>query len=191
MIKKAIFSLFLVLVFDMSFAQRNKSMDPIKFLREVLEYVKFPEKDSVFIYAFNFQLTIEKKNHKASVTHIGVNDSLAFTLFPSYKKLHDINFREFLGSKRRICLVIPILMYGSFQKQGAQYDKKQNPLIDLNAALNSNIALYNLDEYSNEKEAKIDFLNRTYHQPQKKAKSWDVKDMIYLSPSIYNMRKVQ
>jgi uncharacterized membrane protein YgaE (UPF0421/DUF939 family) len=70
-------------------------------------------------------------------------------------------------------------------------EKLQNPLIDLNAALNSNIALYNLDEYSNEKEAKIDFLNRTYHQPQKKAKSWDVKDMIYLSPSIYNMRKVQ
>jgi uncharacterized membrane protein YgaE (UPF0421/DUF939 family) len=78
-----------------------------------------------------------------------------------------------------------------FNKNKIILGKLQNPLIDLNAALNSNIALYNLDEYSNEKEAKIDFLNRTYHQPQKKAKSWDVKDMIYLSPSIYNMRKVQ
>lgn len=191
-IKSSIFTLFIVIQSFNAFSQNVKSDKVYKELNKIMNNVNYPKKDSLLVYALNFQLTIEKKNGKSILTHITANDSLAYSIFPSYKKLANIDFSEYLGAKKSICIVIPILMYGNPQQPNPSYQNGTPLKISLNAALNTTLALYDLNQYDNIKEAEMDFAYRSYHVgPKPNTKTWDNKDIIYLGLFMFKMYTVK
>lgn len=91
----------------------SKMIDSIIFQglnREIL-------KDSTAIYAFNFKLDIVKNKNYTRVIQLRANDSLAYKLFPLYKKLSFIDYSALDNKKGKYTLIIPIIMgtYGSHQ----------------------------------------------------------------------------
>lgn len=112
-------------------------------------------KDSPAIYALNFQISISKKNNKAVVTAISANDNLAFSLFPSYKKILKIDFGPIMKNQKKINLIFPILVYGDSPEKTKYTDEKGKALISLEAAAQAAYALYNPSKYHNISNGKI------------------------------------
>lgn len=76
-----------------AFGQKPKKVaDPILSIYKILSNESINIKDSLAIYALNFEINISKKEKTTIVTHITANDSLAFKLFPSYKAFYAIDF---------------------------------------------------------------------------------------------------
>ena len=173
-------------------AQKVKTNDPIKSIHKLFEETLFPSKDSLIIYAVNFEVSITKKNGKALVTTIEANDSLAFTILPSYKKLFDIDFNQLIGNRTNMRLIIPILMYGSSPEKMFYKDKDSNPLISLNAAVNAAYALYNPSKYNNNRDAKVSLEHRVFKDAKKerrlKGGFWEAMIMEPIIFKIENMK---
>ncbi len=131
-------------------AQTNISSEHrvFKEIDKVLSDFKY-NKDSLIIFAINFTLTIEKKGAKMLPNKIIANDSLAYRLFPSYRKLANIDFSSILGTKSSAELVIPILIYGSSPDKMIYKDRDGNPLVNLNSAVNASLALISDKRYNN------------------------------------------
>ena len=143
------------------------------------------------IYALNFELSISKSNKGTIVTKIAANDSLAFSIFPSYKKLSSIDFSSLMGTRSKVRVVVPILIYGSSPEKMLHQDKHGNPLIDLNAAVNAAYALYRPYKYNNLKDAKEllgHIMWRDSGNEESKSSYWDVITLNPLIRVIYNIK---
>jgi hypothetical protein len=156
---KTILTFLLVLIFTSSFAQNKKADESAIAVYKLFSDANIDLKDSVAIYALNFEVKIKRLNGKSVVTSIAANDSLAFTIFPMYPKLAAIDFIPFMGTKSDIRLVIPILIYGNSPEKQRYHDQDGNALINFNAAINAAYALYNPLRYNNIKESKYELSN--------------------------------
>ena len=137
-------------------------------------------KDSLVMYALNFELSISKNNKGTKITNIAANDSLAFNLFPSYKKFSAIDFSSLMGKKNKIRLIVPILIYGSSLEKIMYKDKDGNPLISLNSAVNAAYALYNPSKYNNTKDSGLllgHLLFRKIKDKKPETKLWEAITM--------------
>lgn len=90
-----------------------------------------------------------QKGNEILPTAITANDSLAYKLFPSYKKLAFINFSPILGTNAELEVVIPILVYGSSPQRVLYKDENGQPFINFNSAINSALALNSDKRYDN------------------------------------------
>ena len=181
----------LILINAIAFAQNKKIEDPTVAVYKLLSDESIHIKDSLVIYALNFELDISKKNGKVVVTHIAANDSLAFTLFPSYKKLSNIDFTLYIGAKNNIKLIIPILIYGSSPEKMIYKDKAGNPLISFNAAVNAAYALYSPFKYNNNKDSEVELGHRLFKETllkKQKVNPWDIVFMSPITLRIMNIR---
>jgi hypothetical protein len=151
--KKIIFTYLIVFAALFTFAQKQATEHPALTIYKLLSNESINLKDSLAIYALNFELRIVKKKEGTQVVSIAANDSLAFSLFPSYKKFYDIDFSSLMGEKNKFRLIIPILIYGSSPEKMIYKDKNGNPLISLNAAINAAYALYRPAPYNNVKDS--------------------------------------
>ncbi|MCY1520440.1 hypothetical protein D9M68_552170 [compost metagenome] len=125
-----------------TYAQKSDIGDPVLKIYKLLSNENIKLKDSLAIYALNFELSISKKNKQAIVTDVVANDSLAFNLFPCYKKFSGIDFSPLMGERNKARLIIPILIYGSSPEKMYYKDKAGNPLVSLTAAVNAASVLY-------------------------------------------------
>ena len=136
--------------------------------------------------------SITKKNGKALVTTIEANDSLAFTILPSYKKLFDIDFNQLIGNRTNMRLIIPILMYGSSPEKMFYKDKDSNPLISLNAAVNAAYALYNPSKYNNNRDAKVSLEHRVFKDAKKERRlKGGVWEAMIMEPIIFKIENMK
>ena len=135
-------------------AQQNLSgEDKIwKQIHNLLSDFNYP-KDSLIIYSLNFTLKFEKRGNKLLASKVIANDSLAYVLFPNYKKLSNIDFSSILGTNTKSDVMIPILIYGSSPEKIKYKDEHGQPLINFNAAVNSALALISDKEYVNSKSS--------------------------------------
>ena len=128
-----------------------------KQIHSILSDSKSP-KDSLLIYALNFELSVSKKNGKALAFDIVANDSLAYQMFPRYKKLKLIDFYTLMRGRDKIKVILPIIVFGSSDKQKKYKDKDGRVLINFNAAVNAAMATnYTGIRYSNENDAEKPF----------------------------------
>ena len=110
-------------------------------------------KDSVFTYAFNFQLeAVRDDSNKVSIKSINCNDSLGFRLFPDYRKLASLDYSELQSYKKRFRILIPVIVFFK--------NHDENAKIRVDAALNFAFALYSPAPYNNEKEKEAYFQYR-------------------------------
>jgi len=151
--KKTFLICILVFASSISFAQTKKINDPTLAIYKLISNDRINIKDSLVIFALNFELDILKKDGRTIITNMVANDSLAFTLFPSHKKFFTIDFTPLMGKKNKIKLLIPILIYGSSAEKVEYKDKDGNPLISLNAAVNAAYSLHSPVKYNNQEDA--------------------------------------
>ncbi|SDH20453.1 hypothetical protein SAMN05421827_11910 [Pedobacter terrae] len=106
-------------------------------------------KDSSAIYVFNFKLHIVKKtNGKAIAVKIVASDSLAYKLFPTYKKLYELDYSHLSNEDNSATLVIPIMIFTVGR------DKKNEYLISTQAAINTLQDLNRNDDYDQDMAGK-------------------------------------
>lgn len=188
---KAILTCAMILFSVMAFAQKKNSEDPTLAVYKLLSNESINIKDSLAIYALNFELSISKKNKGTVVTSIRANDSLAFKLFPSYKKFSAIDFSALMGSKNKITLIIPILIHGSSPEKMIYKDKDGSPLISLNAAVNAAYALYRPYKYDNIKGSKVPLghlLSSPSNDTKSQANVWEATIMNPINIVIHNIK---
>jgi len=89
-------------------------------------------KDSIPLYAFNFKITV-KKTGKKQVVKVTASDSLAYSLFPSYKKYHTFDFSPYMNKKNEVSFILPIIVVN---KVSMKYKPdSQLPSIDINTVI--------------------------------------------------------
>lgn len=184
MIKRIFSTLSIILTFGLSYAQKSDPDAAFKAIHKLFEQMQYPKKDSLVIYALNFEVTITKLNGKTKVINIEANDSLAYSILPNYKKLSSIDYSSLMGAKSKMRLVIPILIHGSSLEKMIYKDKEGNPLISLNAAVNAAYSLYNPIKYNNNRDAEVPLGHRLYKKSGKNSRLWEVTIM---EPIIVNI----
>lgn len=184
-------SIIVCLIWNVSVAQnRSDAEEKIgKAINEILLEWKRP-KDSLLIYALNFELTVAKVNGKAFASKIVANDSLAYKIFPSYSKLKKIDFAGILSGKTTAKIVIPVIMFGSSPEQKKYKDDEGRPLITFNSAVNAAMALNDpIIKYSNERDAETSLSERLHKQQKNVTRLFS--DAIFMRPyiiEIFNIR---
>ena len=144
--EKLVACLFISLLSYQIYAQDTKVNKGVAFQKKIGKALKLEHsliRDSVLIYALNFQLNITRhQTDKTIVTSIAANDSLAYKLFPDYRKLSAIDY-GFLGTgRKKFKVLIPVLVFYKNHKEKAK--------IDVDAALNATHALFSPGKYNNE-----------------------------------------
>jgi len=159
-------------------AQQNPSAeDKIwKQVHSVLSDFKYP-KDSLLIYSLNFTLKIEKRGAKFLASKVVANDSLAYELFPNYKKLSDIDFYSVLSTYTKSDVMIPILIYGSSPEKVKYRDEHGQPLINFNAAASAALALVSDKKYDNSSSS---YESPGFHKTDKQSKLF--RNIIVMQP---------
>lgn len=189
--KSTILSIIVCLIWNVSVAQdRSVAEEKIgKAIDEILLEWKRP-KDSLLIYALNFELTVTKVNGKAFASKIVANDSLAYKIFPAYSKLRKINFAGILNGKTTAKIVIPVIMFGSSPEQKKYKDDEGRPLISFNSAVNAAMALNDpIIKYSNERDAEIALSERLYKQQKNITRLFS--DAIFMRPYIIEIFNIK
>lgn len=189
--KKIIIACALVLTSVYALAQKRILEDPTLAIYKLLSNESINLKDSLAIYALNFELSISKDSKGTKITNIAANDSLAFNLFPSHKKFSNIDFSLLMGKKSKIRLIVPILIYGSSPEKISYKDKDGNPLISLNAAVNAAYYLYNPIKYNNKEDSKVllgHLLVKKLKNKKQEPKFWDTVTMEPIIIIIHNIK---
>lgn len=189
--KKVFLTYILIFISLLGFAQTNKVDHPTLAIYKLLLDDSINIKDSLIIYALNFELSISRKQKGTIVTNIAANDNLAFKLFPSHKKFSSIDFSSLMGTKNKIKLVIPILIHGSSPEKMLYKDKEGRPLISLNAAVNAAYALYSPMKYDNQKDAEVSLSHRLYKDSQSKKPKSDFREVIVMDPITYEIQNIR
>lgn len=187
--KKVVFFMAIVLFSTISFAQ-NRIADEEKIAKSIYNILsenKHP-KDSLLIYALNFELHISRKKDKALASSIVANDSLAYEMFPAYKKLKTIDFMPIMREKNTARIIIPVLVYGGSEMQKKYKDKEGRGLISFNAAINAVMALNDINNYSNENDAEKPLSHRLYKQ---KNNNVLFIDAIFMKPYIIEIFNIE
>lgn len=89
----------------------------------------------------------------------------------------------------KIKLIIPIIIFGSSEKQKKYKDDKNRPLIDFNAAVNAAIALNDPNNYSNENDAEKSPSTRL-HKQKNRIKVYFI-DAIFMKPYIFEIFNIE
>lgn len=189
--KTTILSIIVCLIWNVSAAQNRFAAEEKigKAIDEILLEWKRP-KDSLLIYALNFELTVAKVNGKAFASKITANDSLAFRIFPTYSKLKKIDFAGILNGKTRAKIVIPIIMFGSSPEQKKYKDDNGRPLISFNAAVNAAMALNDpIIKFSNERDAETSLSERLHKQEKNITHLFS--DAIFMRPYIIEIFNIK
>lgn len=138
-------------------------------------------KDSAALYAINFEIEIIKKGKCTKVLQIKANDSLAYELFPSFKDFYSFDYNVFMGSMRRIVLVIPVLIANTSSEK--QYKKDNgSALIDIQSAINVAYSLTSIIPYNNIKEAESPLEQRIYGHRKSNIAGRFIRNTIILNP---------
>lgn len=192
--KKIIITLLAVILFlpELSHAQDNrKSSKQTLFWKKLDSCFRLSQKqniDSVTLFAFNFKLEIKRnKKGETKATHLTANDSLAYDLFPDYKKLMKLNYSEFGNGRSNFTLLIPVLLYS--------LNNQNNPVINLDKALNSAYALYSPSQFDNRKSAN-EYLGHLMKLEKDRDKNFEktITEIIFLplrTVQIFNLQKSQ
>lgn len=185
-----LFSLFLLGSLSL-FGQNNKIEPPILAVYRLFAEANPKLKDSLAIYAFNFELKISKRNGNTKVTCINANDTLAFILFPEYNKLSSIDYSSLMNSRSNIRLIIPVLIYGSSPEKKFYKDREGNPLISFNAAVNAAYSLYNPSKYNNITEGQVDLGNLIYRKAKKRKVADDFWEAVMMNPVLIEIHNIK
>lgn len=176
----------------LAFGQKEKQVnDPVLSIYKILSNEGIHLKDSLAIYALNFEIDISKKEKITVVTNITANDSLAFKLFPSYKSFYNLDFSSLMIGRNKIKLVVPILIYEGSPEKITYRDKDGNPLISFNAAVNAAYALYSPLKYSNQNDANVPIGHRLYKSSKDKNQKVKLRELMIIEPihiEIFNVR---
>lgn len=160
-----------------------------KQIHSILSDSKSP-KDSLLIYALNFELSVSKKNGKALAFDIVANDSLAYKMFPRYKKLKLIDFYTLMRGRDKIKVILPIIVFGSSDKQKKYKDKDGRVLINFNAAVNAAMAInYTGIRYSNENDAEKPF-SQVLNKPFKSSEALFI-DAVFMRPYMIEIFNIE
>lgn len=189
--KKIFCTYFLILTSLLGMAQTKKIEDPTVALYKMLTKENINIKDSLIIYALNFELSISKKDKGTKVTHVAANDSLAFKLFPSHKNFNAIDFSPIMTNKNKIILIVPILIYGSSPEKMIYKDKNGNALISLSAAVNAAYALYSPLKYNNQKDAEEYLGHLVYKAAENKKPQLAHREVILMAPITIEIKRIQ
>ncbi|WP_157273939.1 hypothetical protein [Pedobacter sp. BAL39] len=150
--RTAIVMAFLAMITSSSYSQDKGSIDEKKFNAHVKNCLKLDYifKDSIQIYAFNFKIDIVRTdNRKNTVVKVTANDSLAYQMFPKYKGLLTSDCSFMRTGNKKFSIIIPILVFYK--------NHIDQPLIDMNAALNAAQSLYSPKKYNNQIDSKLPF----------------------------------
>jgi len=150
-------------------------------------------KDSIALYAINFRIDILKKpGGKIQVTNVSANDSLAYKLFPYYKKLYAIDYSTVIGNRKKVSLIIPILISNVSATAKKEYVKADGSnLVEMNAAVNAAFAMYSTIKYDNQKEANISLYERLYKSKNYKEEQDFNPDKVFLTPYVIKIVNIQ
>lgn len=130
--------------------------------------------DSTMFIGFSFKIDV-KKNAKGQTKSVSIeaSDSLAYTIFPKYKLLKNIDYGQFIKDKKKGVIVIPVII----DLVGPQMDEYYT---------NENLLKYftnTILEKSMSRSIKsIFFMN------QQSTRS-DMQNFIFLKPIMLGMRK--
>lgn len=99
---KSLIVIFLLSIPVLSFSQvstnTNKQKDSVLKTIDSIVIRSFNQnllKDSIALYAINFTVKVTRdKKGSANVSEVKANDSLAYELFPAYKRLYSINYNS-------------------------------------------------------------------------------------------------
>lgn len=151
-----------------------------------------PLKDSIALYALNFRIEIVKrKGGRTTVMEVRANDSIAYRLFPFYKRLYSVDYSVLMGTRKKITLVIPILIANVSATAKKRYSKDDGTdLIEMDAAVNAAFALYSTIPYDNVIEAKVPIGHRVYKQIYQRNDADINTHMIYLMPHIITVLNI-
>lgn len=69
----------------------------------------FPDTNQMYTFAFKVRV-IKNKKEGYTVDSITANDSIAYTLFPSYLQLKNINYSVFLKNEAEATLILPVVL---------------------------------------------------------------------------------
>ncbi|QNK64822.1 hypothetical protein H7F33_10220 [Pedobacter sp. PAMC26386] len=150
-------------------------------------------KDSISLYAINFRIDLTKNNAgKIEVSQIVANDSLAYKLFPSYKRFYSIDYNSLLGVRKKIRLIVPILIANISETAKKTYKKEDgSSLIDIQSAINTAYSLYSTISYNNLKEAEIPVEHRIQKSKMDTNNDRTSKDIVYLNPYIVQIVNIK
>ena len=189
---------FLIAISTVANAQSSRKSTKAPFIKSIDSFVNGGFKsdelqDSIALYAVNFRVDLIKKNDgKIEIAGVSVNDSLAYKLFPSYKKLYTIDYRSVIGTRKKTSLIIPILISNISATAKKRYVKNDgSDLIDMNAAVNAAFAVYSTIKYDNRKESNISLYERIYRSKNYRAEQDFNPNKVFLSPyfiEIVNIR---
>lgn len=189
--KKITLICILILSSVTTFGQKTSQVHPTLAIYKLLSNDHIHLKDSLIIYALNFELNIAKRDKGTIVTSISANDSLAFVLFPSHKKFSSIDFTSLMGAKNKIRLIIPILIHGSSPEKMIYKDKAGNPLISLSAAVNAAYSLYNPIKYNNNRDAEVSLGHRMFKEAKKGRKNGELWEAIFMEPIVIEIANIK
>jgi hypothetical protein len=150
-------------------------------------------KDSIGLYAVNFRLEITgKKGNKTLVTQIHANDSIAYRLFPSYKRLYSIDYSSIIGARKKITLIIPVLISNVSATAEKRYKKDDGShIIGMDAAVNAAFALYSTIPYDNVNEAKVPVGHRLYKSMNHENEERINTDVVFLTPYLIDVLNIR
>ncbi|MEN0095924.1 MAG: hypothetical protein AAGB30_11115 [Pedobacter sp.] len=143
-------------------------------------------RDSVALYSLNLQLEVVRGKSGTIVKNISANDKLAFSIFPNYEKLKNLNYSLYMGGKNEIILVIPVLLISSSPEHTRYKDKDGNALINFNAAANAAFSLYNPSTYDNIGDGK----EQLDHVVYKAKKKWPLHKYVIVDPITIDMTRI-
>ncbi len=186
---RKLFTILVVLILYITSANAQQNLsdeDKIwKQIHHLLSDFKRP-KDSLIIYSLNFTLKIEKRGNKLVASKVIANDSLAYELFPNYKKLSDIDFSSVLGTHTKSDVMIPILIYGSSPEKVKYKDEHGQPLINFNAAVNSTLALVSDKKYDNSSSS---YESPGFHKTNKRSKLF--RNVVIMEPYVIYIANIK
>ena len=97
-----------------SFAQQPSKMVEQKKIHDYFDTNTntklFPDTSRMYTFAFKVKV-IKNKNGGYMVDSIMANDSIAYTLFPSYLQLKNINYSVFIKNEAEATLILPVVLY--------------------------------------------------------------------------------
>jgi len=118
-----------------SIAQKNqKEASKYNPIYKVLNEFTFKAlNDSIPLYAFNFKINV-KKIGKNQVVNVTASDSLAYSMFPGYKKYYSFDFSPYMNTKQEVSFFIPILVLNKARVEVSS--DIQLPPIEINNLIN-------------------------------------------------------
>lgn len=139
--------------------------------------------DSVYLYAFNFQLELSKNSTgKLTAGKLSVNDSLAYKIFPKYNLMKAIDFSFLHANGRKFKVIIPVIVYFK--------NHKDKTMIDFDAALNATYSI-NMPTKTSNNNPVIPLGDREFLEEKSSENFLDFKNNIYMPLRVVHLFFIQ